>query len=123
MSDYARVQGLDQLADELRDRGLKVTVKVPALTSANSAATNWDGLSDPVSPRLCQSVQLRNSEDSGLTWYWEFAALPPAVRDVSMPPPDVEPMNEAKDIIGAADRVEKVVRLKGETTGRGACDV
>lgn len=120
-SDEATAQDyLDQLAAELRDRGLRVAVKTPALTATNIAVTSQDRPSEATSLRLCQSVLIRHFEGLGFYWCWVFPSMRSAVRGVPTPPPKIRPMRRASDIVGAADRIVNVVRLQDDELVRSA---
>ena len=72
---------------------------------------------------------IRDRDGVGLTWWWIWPPLRPATRDEAEPPAEEEPMCRAEDIMTAANRITKVVRLcapevepslpAGETSARG----
>jgi hypothetical protein len=110
MADDARAQALmGQLVDELKERGLEVAAKLPALTATNPAARV-----DALSPGLVQQVLLRFLEGRGFTWCWVWPGFRSAERGAPKPAPDIEPMCPADDIVRAADLLANVLRLRDD---------
>lgn len=118
MSD-ARAQALmDRLVAELQERGFETAVKLPALTVRNPATRV-----DVLSPGLVQQVLLRFLEGRGFTWCWVWPGFRAAGREVPTPPPEVESMCPAEDIMRAADLITNVLRLRDAEPAGGVGDV
>lgn len=106
MSDRAlHVQAyVDRLVSELRERGLLASVELPSVTVKDPGLSGQD----PQGQQVC----IQEREGAGLTWWWVWPALRPALCGEPTPPPDLEPLCPAEGIDTAADRITKVVRLR-----------
>jgi hypothetical protein len=114
---------MGQLTAALKDRGLQVAAKLPALTVRNPAVSGSDPQGRALSPGLTQGVLIRNYKGRGLTWCWVWPGMPPAERDAPLPSPEIEPMCPAEQIERAADLINNVVRLRETQLVAGGDDV
>jgi hypothetical protein len=95
---------VDRLVAELRERGLRVSVKLPDVTVKDPGLSGQD--------RHGQQIRIQEEKGgAGLTWWWVWPAPRPALRGEPTPPPELEPLCPAENIDTAADRITKVVRL------------
>jgi hypothetical protein len=114
---------MDQMITALEDRGLDVKAEFPMLSVRNPSVVGEDSHGRAMSPGLSQQLLIRSYEGRGLIWCWVWPAFRSAERGAPTPPPEVEPMCDARDIESAADRVAKVVRLWDAELAGGIGDV
>jgi hypothetical protein len=109
-SDHAdgRDAYLVRLQETLCERGLQVSVSGCVLTATNPAVTGR------LSPGLGQKVLLDDLNGDGLSWYWIWPALRPALPTVEEQKPDIELICGASKIDRAAHLIARVVRLRDE---------
>ncbi|MFL6056306.1 MAG: hypothetical protein ACJ72W_25915 [Actinoallomurus sp.] len=100
---------LNQLAAALMARDLKVRIGRDSLVARNPRAFDVD---DPrghaMNPGLSQTIAMAANEDGTLHFYWCWSGPTRGA------PPELEYLTVADDIEGAAERIARVLALRGE---------